>query len=184
MPAKDSRPPPSTCDSGERQFDINQGHLHSLWLLEQHVLDIQKYGDFSSTARGKVDPIFAARLCMRTWWKLSCKDVALSTDSTLWLVDWLRNRLEISNESTSPHRLACSALIRALIYSSNNSEREPNDKKDLFLAACLNVPNRFLVQLAQSCCGLVEAIQLNASDEAGMLRKFYDDEATRRSRSN
>jgi hypothetical protein len=144
--------------SSEKQtsFSIHPSHRHLLWLLQQHVLEIRTYGEFETThLRGKVDPVFAATVCFRTWWALE-RDNNLS-ESTVWLMRWMREKLSIQGNDpckTSPHRLACAALVRALIWPS-----QPDDEDTYsLLADRLQMDGHFLVQLAQSCCGLVEAL--------------------------
>ena len=132
-------------------FAVNEAHFEILWLLREHTLRVQNYGDFAiSTTRGRVDPVRAARVCLRAWWR-----VCLTTEgSSQWLVQWLQDQLEME-DNRSQHRLACAALLRALIWPSEG-KRDVEPSK--FLASSLRIPNSFLTQLALSACGLVEAI--------------------------
>ena len=132
----------------EKKFKITDLHRQLLVLLEQHVLGIRKYGDFRSTRRGHIDPVFAARICLRAWLHLNQGTRGASE----WIVDWLMKRLEISDESESPHRLACAAFVRALVWPS--AEETP----DICLAGQLGFPDLFVIQLSHACCGLVEAV--------------------------
>lgn len=147
-------------NTGEAQpFCLDYGHRHILWLLEEHVLRIRTYGEFDTTnCRGKVDPCLAATVCIRTWWCITRRhQLAAGTD---WLVKWLRKQLAIfpsshvSVASVSPHRLVCAALTRALIWPSDSGKANPEST----LGALLGMPSEFLMQLAQSCCGLVESL--------------------------
>jgi len=145
-------------DSADRSFSIRDGHRHVLWLLGEHVLSIRTFGEFETVhLRGRVDPVFAGRTCLRTWWALTRHDLDIAT---AWLVDWLKQQLVMSEESTSPHRLVCAALIRALVWPISSSGSE-----DAILAASLALPTHFLVQLAQSCCGLAEAIPPHIAEQ-------------------
>ena len=53
----------------------------------------------------------------------------------------------------SPHRLVCAALVRALLWP----EQRDGGMKAI-LAYRLRLDSSFVVQLSQSCCGLVEAL--------------------------
>lgn len=147
-------------NKGPSKFSIERCHLHILWLLGQHVLGIRTYGEFdTSHLRGRVDPIFAAKICLRVWWCLARHNL---NDATSWLVQWLRIRLEMNEGemSVSPHRLVCAALIRALAWPSGTG-----DSVDNVLAVRLKIPGSFLVCLARSCCGLVEALTPEMMDK-------------------
>ena len=133
-------------------FDVGKSHSRILWLLEEHVMKVRTYGEFERVQlRGKVDPVFAATVCLRTWWVISRPNVAMATE---WLTRWLCQKLSIFGQSTiSPYRLVCAALVRALIWSE-----EQNDGADAILAHKLQLESSFLVKLCQSCCGLGEAL--------------------------
>jgi hypothetical protein len=131
-------------------FAPQDAHFRILWLLREHVLKIRQYGEFStSVARGKTDPVAAARVCLRTWWRI------VPDSATTWLVHWLRQELEIV-DNRSPHRLACAALLRALIWPNNKLEGDSDPSA--YLGAYLRLPSFFATQLALSACGLVEAV--------------------------
>jgi hypothetical protein len=102
--------------------------------------------------RGKVDPVFAAQSCLRAWLALS-----KSKDSTPWLVKWLRRNLEIIGNSVSPKRLACAALTRVLVWPT--TDQSPDE-----LATIMDVESTFLIQLAQSCHGLLESIPVPVAE--------------------
>jgi hypothetical protein len=135
-------------------FEVTNRHHAVLWLLTEHVLSVRTFGEFSpSYRRGKVDPVFAARVCLRTWLFLS-----KSKQSTPWLVGWLRKRLQMSDEQTSSKRLSCAALTRALMWPTGPDEAET-------LATTLGVENIFLIQLALSCQGLMESVPPAMAEE-------------------
>jgi len=147
-------------NKGPSKFSVERCHLHILWLLGQHVLGIRTYGEFdTSHLRGRVDPIFAGKICLRAWWCLTRHNLDKATP---WLVQWLRLRLEMNEGemSMSPHRLVCAALTRTLAWPSG-----AGDSVDNVLAVRLKIPGSFLVSLARSCCGLVEALPPEMMDK-------------------
>jgi hypothetical protein len=121
-----------------------------------------------------VDPIYAATVCLRTWW---CVTRHHLDTATVWLVRWLRQQLCIDDTDISvisPQRLVCAALVRALVWPSNSSNIKTGrntrtSTSSPVLATLLQVPSHFLVQLAQSCCGLVEAVPAGVAEEAWKL---------------
>lgn len=136
------------------RFLLLDGHRQVLWLLLEHVLNVRTFGEFHPLEmRGKVDPVFAAQACLRTW---SC--LSVSNDATKWLVNWLRKKLHMENGEVSPKRLACAALTRALMWPA--SEKSPD-----LLAPIMSVESTFLVQLAQSCHGLMESLPSLTAEE-------------------
>lgn len=138
----------------ENSFVITDGHRQVLWLLLNHVLNVRTFGEFRPIhMRGKVDPVFAAQACLRTWLALSS-----STDSTPWLVKWLRRNLEIDGEKISPKRLACAALTRVLMWPTSDQSTDE-------LATIMGVESTFLVQLAQSCHGLLETVPQSVAED-------------------
>ena len=75
-------------------------------------------------------------------------------------MEWLdcALRLGMNDRTTkSPYRLACAALIRALLWSE---EGVPT------LATRLQFSNDFLVRLSLSCCGLVEALPASVMEQS------------------
>ena len=153
---------------GHEQFSLQYGHIHILLLLEQHVLCVRTYGEFdTSHHRGKVDPVFAARTCLRTWWCLTQKHIA---DGTRWLVIWLRKKLDmVRDKHQSPRRLACAALVRSLIWPER-----PEISNDTTLASRLEIPTEFLVALTKSCSGLVETLPLYEVEKAWTVLERRD----------
>lgn len=139
------------------RFELNDSHRQLLWLLEEHVLSIERYGDFqaSNTKRGHIDPLFCARSVFRTWFCLTSGCLRTGSD---WMVRWLSGRLGMhsNHNGSSQHRLACAALVRALLWPS--IEKESDDVSARPLGHVLEFDRRFLVQLAQSACGLVESV--------------------------
>jgi hypothetical protein len=76
----------STKQSDQSPFNLMDKHRSVLWLLDEYVLSIKTFSDFGTTyVRGKVDPVFAARSCLRTWFLLSWKE---TKQATAWLVNW------------------------------------------------------------------------------------------------
>ena len=124
------------------------GHKHILFLLESHVIDVATFGDFESNIRGRVDPVFAATVCLRSWFFLTRWK---KRDGTEWLTDWLQRKLNLL--TPSPRRLPCAAIVRALLWTENH-----HDRADAVLALRLELPNNFLVSLTQACVGLVESL--------------------------
>lgn len=158
----------TTKEPVDKSFAVDYAHRHILWMLEEHVLRIRTYGDFDTThMRGKVDAIFAATLCLRTWWCVTRQNLDAAT---AWLVRWLRQQLGVDESDLSkisPHRLVCAALVRALVWPSNSKSNNNNNTSSVpVLATMLHVPSHFLIQLAQSCCGLVEAVPATVAEEA------------------
>jgi len=150
-------------DGISTSFDLTDQHRKVLWLLDEHVLSVRTFGEFSSNAfRGKIDPVFAARACLRTWLRLNC-----SVESTDWLVAWLRRRLGIVDGAISHKRLACAAFVRALMWPTiDNPHKEIEPGSDQLLANTFRIESAFLVQLCRACCGLVEAVPPSMAEEA------------------
>ncbi|GKZ00145.1 hypothetical protein MPSEU_000967800 [Mayamaea pseudoterrestris] len=132
-------------------FVLGESLLHLLWLLEQHVLHVRTYGEFHDASRGRVDPVFAAKLFMRSFWCITRQDLVQATP---WLVDWLKKQLQMEGNKPSPHRLACAALIQVLLWPSTRDNLENENA----LALLLNLPPSFIILLTQSCCGLYESL--------------------------
>eukprot|EP00557_Chaetoceros_sp_GSL56_P001648 CAMPEP_0176503408 /NCGR_PEP_ID=MMETSP0200_2-20121128/15346_1 /TAXON_ID=947934 /ORGANISM="Chaetoceros sp., Strain GSL56" /LENGTH=1375 /DNA_ID=CAMNT_0017902695 /DNA_START=80 /DNA_END=4204 /DNA_ORIENTATION=+ len=56
----------------QTQFVLTNSHKSLLLLLEKHVMVIRKYGDFHcGDSRGRLNPIHAARTCLKTWFLLT-----------------------------------------------------------------------------------------------------------------
>lgn len=152
-----------TCNGSDSSFTIQQFHKVILFLISEHVLSIRKYGDFDSTYyRGKVDPVFAARMALLTWWFVTRSHLH---EATPWLTDWLDRKLQLGTPVTVeddfdhshqaiPLRLACAAIVRALVWSREDCGSAPED----CLASRLKIPGQFIVRLSISCCGLVESL--------------------------
>ena len=135
-------------------FELSYGHRHVLWLLEEHVLDVRTYGEFDA-ARGKVDPVFAARVCLRTWFSLTKLQLP---SASAWLAAWLRRQLEMGDTIVSTKRLACATLARVLLWSAGLDEGN-------VLAEQMHLESRFLVQLSQGCWSLTESVPPSIADE-------------------
>jgi hypothetical protein len=155
----------------DRVFNLNTGHICLLWLLECHVLDVRTYGDFESTGRGRVDPVFAARLVFRSWFLLTRET---KRDSNECLTGWLRQKLQMADDELSPRRLVCAALVRALLWPSDAASKRDlqcggKSSTKTLLAAKLELSSSFLVSLTRSCLGMVEAIPPSLDGEMPML---------------
>ena len=135
-------------------FELSYGHRHVLWLLEEHVLEVKTYGEFDA-ARGKVDPVFAARVCLRTWFSLTKSQLP---SASAWLASWLRHQLEMGDKAVSKKRLACATLARVLLWSAGLDEGN-------VLAEHMNLESQFLVQLSQGCWSLTESVPPSIADE-------------------
>ncbi|GAX22422.1 hypothetical protein FisN_14Hh036 [Fistulifera solaris] len=145
---------------------LSESHCLLLFLLEEHVLSIRKYGDFDTAHnREKIDPEFAARTILRTWWQIA---ICTNSVSSEWLMEWLDDTMQLGlkNRATiSPYRLACAALIRVLLWS---------DEQDTpSLATRLGFSNDFLVRLSLSCCGLVEALPASVMEKSWKQQHYY-----------
>ena len=156
-------------DGSSTALEVTDEHRKVLWLLDEHVLSVRTFGEFNPIAvRGKVDPIFAARACLRTWVRLNC-----SSESTLWLVAWFRRRLGVVNGAVSHKRLSCAVLVRALMWPPiDDPTKEIEPDSDQLLANILGIESSFLVQLCRSCCGLVEAVPPSMAEE--IIRQSED----------
>jgi len=135
-------------------FELSYGHRHVLWMLQEHVLGLKTYGEFDAT-RGKVDPVFAARICLRTWLRLTKSQLP---SASAWLASWLRDHLAISEDAVSHKRLACASLARVLIWPVGPDEGN-------VLAEKMKMESRFLVQLSQGCWNLTESVPTSIADE-------------------
>lgn len=138
-------------------FSVSPSHQRLLRLLQEHVVSIRTYGEFETThVRGRVDPVFAASLCLKTWWSISLDNLS---EASTWITDWLEQALKLKDGQPSPYRLACAALARALLWP----ETKDGPDEDI-LASKLGIRTIFLIQLSESCCGLVESIPPYAAE--------------------
>ena len=137
-------------DEVSAAFVPTVGHMELLFILYENVCGVRTYGQFYEGS--KVDPVFAARVCFRAWMKLEN-----STRSSQWLVQWLRFKLGFTSGSHNKHRLACAAIIKALLWTSGDL---PNDETipEKVLASSMELESDFLVEMAKSCSGLVECL--------------------------
>uniref|UniRef100_A0A7S2S8Q5 Uncharacterized protein n=1 Tax=Eucampia antarctica TaxID=49252 RepID=A0A7S2S8Q5_9STRA len=167
---------------------LTEGHKRILWLLETYVLSIEKYGDLDSSLlrRGKVNPDFAARICLRAWLSLNLNGHLKCCGPVL--SSWLYAKLNLgatstkSNNQNSKHngdchnRLACAVLARVLLWPSSSSleEDSPNDNDDdddsdhdsnKVLAEWLDFDPSFLIALSFHCCGMVESVPPPIADD-------------------
>lgn len=142
---------------GKDKFQLGGAHRDLLLLLDENILTIQTYGEFDTVhIRGRVDPVFSSRSILRAWLCLSYGDQKVGVD---WLVTYLRMRLKMEeDEGRSPYRLPCAALCRSLFWAEGGSTSDS-------LSVQMGMDMTFLVQLALSCCGLVESIPLAIAKE-------------------
>ncbi|KAL7553160.1 hypothetical protein ACHAWF_016409 [Thalassiosira exigua] len=154
-------PPPEL-----EKFTPSGNHQHILWLLEEHILKVQTYGEFDYSSKkysGKLSPVFAGRVCFRAWYCLTHPSI-LST-SAKWLEEWLRLKLELSG-GESPKRLACAALVRTLLWADETEELDLSDGDDEpLLAILIGFDGRFMAELARACCGLIQSIPPHLAEE-------------------
>jgi hypothetical protein len=142
----------------QHRFELTESHRQILWLLDEYVLSVRTYGEFESNhySRGRVDPVFAARSIFRAWLCLThfCK-----RQGSDWICRWLVGRLGLERDATGRHRLACAAMVRALLWPSDGQEfSEDSMTPDSLLGHALQMDKHFLIQLAHSSCGLVESV--------------------------
>lgn len=147
-------------------FELQAWHCRILLLLMEHVLRIRTYGEFETrNMRGRIDPVFAASICFKTWWAITRQHVQVATQ---WLSQWLKKKLSMDDDGIkmSPHRLACAALVRALIWPGSK-----HDTDSILMAKQLEMDAKFLIHLSQPCCGLMESIPYYiAEDMNGSIR--------------
>jgi hypothetical protein len=153
----------------QEHFEPSLGQKRALILLSDHVLSVSKFSDFdaSSPARGGVDPVFACRLCLRLWLLLNPNGAVFSA----WLTKWLRTRLGISDGGTDSDRnsLACAAICRAILWPAEADDNCPAFSKGVqkeVIAKMLRFEASFLLDLTESCLGLVESIPSTTVAEA------------------
>lgn len=155
-------------------FELTHSHRELLWLLAEHVLSIRTFGEFETIhIRGRVDPVFCARSFFRAW---LCLTYADKKNGSIWLEKYLRGRLGICDgHQISSHRLVCAALTRALMWPSNGLNVVKAVESGQMLGNLLEMESKFLLQLAQSCCGLVESVPtMVAEDVIGMAEARED----------
>ena len=145
-------------------FRPSENHRHLLWLLQHQVIDIQSFGEFESASRaGKVTPVFAGKVCFRAWYCLT-RPSDLSS-SALWLEEWLRQKLDLTN-GKSTKRLSCAALVRALVWSDEVEDLDSVEGDEIIiLATMIGLDSRFMAELAQACCGLIQSIPPYLAEE-------------------
>jgi hypothetical protein len=157
-------------------FELRDSHRKLLWLLDEHVLNVRTFGEFDTVhSRGRVDPVFAAKSIFRTWLAITHGDLGTATG---YLDNWLSRRLEIevddektlydSSSAGSSRRLACAALAQALLFSATQvidgitaftNGSDPADQPcTQTLAEALGMTKRLLIDICQSCCGIVHSI--------------------------
>lgn len=141
-------PSKSEVVESQTKFVMTDSHKSLLLLLEKHVMGIRKYGDLHcGDSRGRLDPIYAARICLKTWFLLT----RLYPSSGPWLERWLIGRLRLQTSDFSLNRLPHAAIAHALLWD----DELPNKEKAT-LAESLKFSPRFLIDLAQVPCGIME----------------------------
>lgn len=162
----------------QSRFELSDSHRWLLWLLHEYVLSIRTYGEFETVhLRGRVDPVFCARSIFRAWLCLTYSD---KENGSAWLVKWLRTRLGIlEDRQISEHRLACAALTRALVWPSDSEINAAEAvESGQMLGNVLKMESKFLVQLAQSCCGLVESVPASVAEDVIIMAETSKDTST------
>jgi hypothetical protein len=145
-------------------FRPNENHHHLLWLLQHQVIDVHSFGEFESASRsGNVTPVFAGKVCFRAWYCLT-RPSDLS-NSAKWLEKWLRKTLDL-NCGESTKRLACAALVRALVWSDEVDDLDSVEGDEIIiLATLIGLDSRFMAELAHACCGLIQSIPPHLAEE-------------------
>ena len=142
-----------------RDFHLTHSHRHLLWLLDECVLSVRTFGDFDLVLNphGRVDPVFAARSIFRAW---LCLTNLCRLSASRWISEWLCARLGLKKQQSNVHRLACTAIARALLWPGkmDNEVASNRDMADQCLGHLLEMDTHFLIQLAQASCGLVESV--------------------------
>lgn len=141
------------------KLTLTRGHRQILSLLQEHVLSVKSLGQIDcDPVKGRIDPVFAARVLLRAWQALQQKQAEESSIGPSWLETWLRTRLGMDSDDSREskqderelsclNRTACAAVLsRALLWP------------DETLAQALGFTSRFLTALAQMCCGVVESV--------------------------
>ena len=143
----------------KNDFELTDSHRHLLWLLDEWVLSVRTFGDFDVglNPQGRVDPVFAARSIFRAW---LCLTESCRLSASRWISEWLCARLGLTNQRSNVHRLACTAIARALLWRGTveNEESWNSDMSDPPLGHLLEMDTYFLIQLAQASCGLMESV--------------------------
>jgi hypothetical protein len=145
-------------------FMPSESHHHLLWLLQHHVIDVHTYGEFDSASHtGKITPVIAGKVCFRAWYCLTCPSEL--SNSAKWLEKWLRNKLDLTS-GKSTKRLACAALVRALLWADEVEDLDSIDgDEEILLAMMIGFDSRFQAELAQACCGLIQSIPPHLAEE-------------------
>ena len=154
---------PNISQSSSRPFSPSVAHKIILQLMNEHVLSITKFADFDTCImhRRRVDPIFACRICLRMWYLLYGR----SEQASAWLTRWLRRQVGIVEGSSDSRRnsLACAAVCRAALWPAE-SEMDlcifSAGVEKHVMAEVLELDSSFLIDLAESCLGLIETLPL------------------------
>ncbi len=128
------RPPPvRKTGKGEAIADfITDYHREILWYLDKYVLNSDKISDYISTKSNDVDPVFAARVCLRAWLSLCMNEDIKS--SGMWLEKWLETAIHNNHK-----KIGCAIMFRTLLWTESNEQ--------LTLAESLGLGSTFLVKL-------------------------------------
>lgn len=132
-------------------FELTETHKTLIFELEKYCLRAKKFGDFyKDETCGNINPVFAGRICLRTWLELGNK----YPSSLSWLQTWLADRLNIGGDIPA-NRLPSAAIVRSLLW--NNSKEDESEA----LAVSFGFDLNFLVQLAKNPLGLLESVEPN-----------------------
>ncbi|KAL3812025.1 hypothetical protein ACHAXA_001332 [Cyclostephanos tholiformis] len=145
-------------------FTPNENHHHLLWLLQRLVIDVHSFGEFEpASLAGRITPVLAGTVCFRAWYCLT-RPSDLSS-SAKWLEKWMRKTLELTR-GKSKKRLACAALVRALLWADEVEDLDSVDgDEEIILATMIGLNSRFMAELAQACCGLIQSIPPHLAEE-------------------
>ncbi|GFH51512.1 hypothetical protein CTEN210_07988 [Chaetoceros tenuissimus] len=143
--------PPDGNETFMSSFELTDTHKTLIFELEKYCLRAKKFGDFyKDETCGFINPVFAGRLCLRTWLELGKK----YPSSLSWLQCWLADRLNIGGDVPA-NRLPSAAIVRSLLW---NSSKEDESEA---LAVSFGFDLNFLVQLTKNPLGLLESVEPN-----------------------
>jgi leucyl-tRNA synthetase len=77
----------------------------------------------------------------------------------------LRKKIDL-NSGKSTKKLACAALVRALLWADELDDLDSTDSdEEILLATMIGFESRFMAELAQACCGLIQSIPPHLAEE-------------------
>lgn len=118
-------------------------------------------------------------------------------NSVSFLTEWLNDKLHLLSSSSEENdneedtnafpattishqkRLPCAAILRALLWnegtnSGNATSKANNIAKKKCLAEELQISSKFLFNIAQSCCGLVECLPKDIAFDAIIQKQYHN----------